>query len=54
MDQAEREAEHRIPMVYLHERNMKFEDGYVIIRARLFVEIYEKAAKIFGKIREAR
>ena len=52
MEQAEREKEHRIPMVYLHERNMKFEDGYVIIRAKLFVEIYRKASLIFGKIRE--
>ena len=31
---------------------MKFEDGYVIIRAKLFVEIYRKASLIFGKIRE--
>lgn len=52
MGQAVREAEHRIPIVYLHERHMKFEDGYVVIRAKDFQEVYSKAASIFGKIRE--
>ena len=36
MGQAIREAEHRSPVVYLHERHMKFEDGYVVIRAKDF------------------
>ena len=36
MGQAIREAEDRSPIVYLHERHMKFEDGYVVLRAKDF------------------
>jgi hypothetical protein len=36
MGQAVREAESRTPIVYLHERHMKFEDGYVVLKAKDF------------------
>jgi hypothetical protein len=39
MGQAVREAEHRKPIVYLHERHMKFEDGYVVLRAKDFKDL---------------
>ena len=39
MGQAVREAEHRKPIVYLHERHMKFEDGYVVIKAKDFKDL---------------
>ena len=39
MDQAIIEAEHRVPMVVLHEKQMKYEDSYVILRLKDFKEI---------------
>ena len=39
MDQAIIEAEHRVPMVVLHEKQMKYEDCYVILRLKDFKEI---------------
>ena len=39
MGQAIREAEHRKPIVYLHERYMKFEDGYVVMKAKDFKDL---------------
>ena len=32
-------AEHRVPMVVLHEKQMKYEDSYVILRLKDFKEI---------------
>jgi hypothetical protein len=39
MDQAIIEAEHRVPVVVLHEKQMKYEDSYVIVRLKHFKEI---------------
>jgi hypothetical protein len=39
MEQAIIEAEHRVPMVVLHEKQMKYEDSYVILRLKDFKEI---------------
>jgi len=39
MDQAIIEAEHRVPMVVLHEKQMKYDDSYVILRLKDFKEI---------------
>ena len=39
MAQAILEAEHRIPIVVLHEKQMKYEDSYVIIKIKDFKEI---------------
>ena len=39
MKQAIIEAEHRVPMVVLHEKQMKYEDSYVILRLKDFKEI---------------
>jgi hypothetical protein len=39
MEQAIIEAEHRVPMVVLHEKQMKYEDCYVIVRLKHFKEI---------------
>lgn len=39
MAQAVLEAEHRIPIVVLHEKQMKYEDSYVIIKIKDFKEI---------------
>jgi hypothetical protein len=42
MAQAEIEAEHRTPMVVLHEKQMKYEDCYVIVRLKHFKEITDE------------
>ena len=39
MDQAIIEAEHRVPMVVLHEKQMKYEDSFIILRLKDFKEI---------------
>ncbi len=39
--QADREKEHRIPIVVLHERHTKFEDSYVVIKAEHFCRHYK-------------
>ena len=39
--QADREKEHRIPIVVLHERHTKFEDSYVVIKAEHFCRYYK-------------
>ena len=39
--QADREKEHRIPIVVLHERYTKFEDAYVVIKAEHFCKHYK-------------
>jgi len=39
MEQAIIEAEHRVPMVVLHEKQMKYEDCYVIVKLKHFKEI---------------
>ena len=47
MGQAEREADGRIPIVVLHEKGLKYDDSYVIIRLLNFnketnyVDVYE-------------
>ena len=40
-EQADREKEHRIPIVVLHERYTKFEDAYVVIKAEHFFKHYK-------------
>ena len=40
-EQADREKEHRIPIVVLHERYTKFEDAYVVIKAEHFCKHYK-------------
>ena len=42
MDQAIIEAEHRVPMVVLHEKQMKYEDCYVVVRLKDFKEITDE------------
>ena len=47
MGQAEREADGRVPIVVLHEKNLKYEESYVIMRLHTFnretnyVDVYE-------------
>ena len=36
MKQAETEADGRVPIVVLHEKNLKYEESYVIIRLHNF------------------
>ena len=36
MEQAETEADGRVPIVVLHEKNLKYEESYVIMRLRNF------------------
>jgi hypothetical protein len=43
MAQAEIEAEHRTPMVVLHEKQMKYEDCYVVVRLKHFKEMEKKS-----------
>ena len=38
MKQAEIEAEHRVPIVVLHEKNLTYEDSYVIMRLNNFTK----------------
>ena len=38
MEQAETEAEHRVPIVVLHEKNLTYEDSYVIMRLNNFTK----------------
>jgi len=42
MEQAIIEAEHRVPIVVLHEKQMKYEDSYVILRLKDFKEMEKK------------
>jgi len=42
MKQAIIEAEHRVPMVVLHEKQMKYEDSYVILRLKDFKEMTDE------------
>ena len=49
MKQAIIEAEHRVPMVVLHEKQMKYEDSYVILRLKDFKEITNDKADCFPK-----
>ena len=39
MDQAILEAENRVPLVVLHEKQMKYEDCYVMVKLKHFKEI---------------
>ena len=39
MEQAIIEAEHRIPMVVLHEKQMKYDNSLVVLRLKDFKEI---------------
>jgi hypothetical protein len=39
MAQAVLEAEHRVPIIVLHEKQMKYEDSYVVIKIKDFKEI---------------
>jgi len=47
MKQAETEADGRVPIVVLHEKNLKYEESYVIMRLHTFnretnyVDVYE-------------
>jgi len=45
MEQAIIEAEHRVPMVVLHEKQMKYEDSYVILRLKDFKEMTDEQEK---------
>ena len=47
MEQATIEAEHRTPMVVLHEKQMKYEDSYVILRLKDFKEMTNDKADCF-------
>ena len=38
MEQAETEAEHRVPIVVLHEKYFTYEDSYVIMRLNNFTK----------------
>ncbi len=42
MGQAVIEAEHRVPIVVLHEKQMKYEDSYVILKIKDFKEITDE------------
>jgi hypothetical protein len=42
MGQAVVEAEHRVPIVGLHEKQMKYEDSYVILKIKDFKEITDE------------
>jgi|TARA_B100000749_G_C18258033_1_gene395161 hypothetical protein len=39
MEQAVIEAEHRKPMVVLHQKQMKYEDSYIVLKLKDFKEI---------------
>ena len=42
MEQAIIEAEHRVPMVVLHEKQMKYEDSYILLKLKDFKEITDE------------
>jgi len=39
MEQAVLEAEHRKPIVVLHQKQMKYEDSYIVLKLKDFKEI---------------
>ena len=39
MEQAVTEAEHRKPVVVLHQKQMKYEDSYIVLKLKDFREI---------------
>jgi len=39
MNQAILDAEHRVPLVVLHEKQMKYEDSYILLKLKDFKEI---------------
>jgi len=49
MKQAIIEAEHRVPMVVLHEKQMKYDESYVILRLKDFKEITDDKADCFAE-----
>ena len=42
MNQAILEAEHRVPLVVLHEKQMKYEDSYILLKLKDFKEITDE------------
>jgi len=42
MNQAILEAEHRVPLVVLHEKQMKYEDSYILLKLKDFKEIADE------------
>ena len=46
MKQAIIEAEHRVPMVLLQEKQMKYDDRYVVMRLKDFKEIDNEQERI--------
>ena len=42
MDQAILDAEHRVPLVVLHEKQMKYEDSYILLKLKDFKEITDE------------
>ena len=42
MNQAILDAEHRVPLVVLHEKQMKYEDSYILLKLKDFKEITDE------------
>ena len=42
MEQAVIEAEWRLPMVVLHEKQMKYEDSYILLKLKHFKELIDE------------
>ena len=42
MNQAIIEAEHRVPLVVLHEKQMKYEDSYILLKLKDFKGITDE------------
>ena len=42
MNQAILDAEHRVPLVVLHEKQMKYEDSYILLKLKDFKEIADE------------
>ena len=42
MNQAILEAEHRVHLVVLHEKHMKYEDSYILLKLKDFKEIADE------------
>jgi len=42
MNQAILDAEHRVPIVVLHEKQMKYEDSYILLKLKDFKEITDE------------
>ena len=47
MNQAILDAEHRVPLVVLHEKQMKYEDSYILLKLKDFKEITDDKADCF-------